>query len=109
MAKISKQKTVFLLLGSKIAGISDLPGLQQWLAHMPELSILAKVEPVVIFGKDSASTTPEVWSSLSKVIADRHASDAGFVVLHAPDTLLYTSAAVAFCLQTLSVPVIFIM
>lgn len=107
MAKISKQKTVFLLLGSKIAGISDLPGLQQWLAHMPELSILAKVEPVVIFGKDSASTTPEVWSSLSKVIADRHASDAGFVVLHAPDTLLYTSAAVAFCLQTLSVPVIF--
>lgn len=80
---------------------------KDWLKTMPELGIIAQVEPVFVFDQNSVDITPEVWTKLAQEINSRMEDAAGFVVLHGVDNILYTSAAMSFMLQNLSKPVIF--
>lgn len=80
---------------------------KDWLSAMPEIGIIANVEPVFVFKKPSADITPEVWLRLAEEIYDRFDKAAGFVVLHGVDNLLYTSSALSFLLQNLTKPIIF--
>lgn len=80
---------------------------RDWLKSMPELGIIAEVEPVFVFDQNSVDITPEVWSKLAQEIYARLDDAAGFVVLHGIDNLLYTSAALSFMLQDLNKPIIF--
>lgn len=90
----------------------SIPGLQkdklnEWLAQMPEVSIIAEIEPVFVFGKSSVNITPEIWIKLAQEIRQRIDKFAGFVVIHGVGNVLFTSTALSFLLQNLTRPVIF--
>ncbi len=56
---------------------------------------------------DSSDMSPERWTDLSHIIADRYAQYDGFVVLHGTDTMAYTASALSYMLENLTKPVIF--
>jgi L-asparaginase len=55
---------------------------------------------------DSANATPEGWCSIARILYERRADHAGFVVLHGTDTMAYTSSALSFLLPSFGKPVI---
>jgi len=80
---------------------------KDWLSNMPELGIIANIEPVFIFRKSSSDITPEVWLKLAEEIHQRLDKADGFVVFHGLDNILYTSSALSFLLQDLTKPIVF--
>ena len=80
---------------------------KDWLKSMPELDIIAEVEPVFVFNQNSVDISTDIWTKLAQEIYSRMDEAAGFVVLHGLDNLLYTSAALSFMLQNLTKPIIF--
>jgi len=91
------------MIASQSAGLQP----KDWLSSMPELNIIADIEPVFVFKHSAADITPEVWLRLAKEIYQRLDKADGFVILHGIDNLLYTSAALSFLLQNLPKPIIF--
>lgn len=55
---------------------------------------------------DSADMTPDDWSRIADVIAERYVDYDGFVVVHGTDTMAYTASALSFLLPGLGKPVI---
>lgn len=74
---------------------------------MPEVNIIANIEPVFIFGKSSIDITPDIWIKLANEIHKRTKDAAGFVIVHGVGNVLYTSSALGFLLQNLTKPIIF--
>jgi L-asparaginase len=56
---------------------------------------------------DSSDMSPQRWTDLSHVIADRYDQYDGFVVLHGTDTMAFTASALSYMLENLTKPVIF--
>ncbi len=80
---------------------SDLYGV------VPELSDIAKVDTEIVFSLYSENITQKHWKELAETVAKRVESGVdGVVIAHGTDTMAYTSAALSFALQNLSVPVI---
>jgi L-asparaginase len=100
---IKSPKKIYLMVCSQPAGLQH----KDWLASMPELNIIANVEPVFVFKQPAADITPEIWIKLAKEIYQRLDKASGFIVLHGVDNLLYSSSALSFLLQSLTAPVIF--
>lgn len=99
----TKNKKIFLM----ICGLSLAGKHKDWLKSMPELGIIADVEPIFVFDQNSVDITPAVWIKLAQEIHQRMDQATGFVVLHSVDNLLYTAAALSFMLQNLTKPIIF--
>ncbi|MBU0576758.1 asparaginase, partial [Patescibacteria group bacterium] len=99
----SNLKKIYLMVLSQPEGTQQ----KDWLATMPELSIIANIEPIFLFGKNSADITPELWITLAKEIHQRLDKADGFVVFHGIDNLLYSSSALSFLLQNLNKPIVF--
>ncbi len=99
---VTNHKKIYLLVAS------NLPFLQKrdWLESMPELNIIADVEPIVVFNEPSCDITPEVWLKLAQAISNHFNQADGFVILHDIDNILYTGSALSFLLQNLTKPVI---
>ncbi len=96
-------KKIYLMVLNRLIGLKE----KDLLSIIPELDIIANVEPIFIFTKPSADITPDVWLKLANEINNRFDEAAGFVILHGIDNLLYTSAALSFLLQNLTKPIIF--
>ncbi len=103
---ITPRKKICLLFCSTFPGLQK-DKLGDWLKQMPELNIIADIEPIFIFGKNAVDTTPDVWIKIAEQIYQRLSSCSGFVVISGIDNVLYTSAAVSFLLKNLSRPVVF--
>lgn len=56
---------------------------------------------------DSSNVTPELWSTLARIIRDHYDAFDGFVILHGTDTMSYTASALSFMLENLTKPVVF--
>lgn len=56
---------------------------------------------------DSSNVSPELWSTLVRIIRDNYDRHDGFVILHGTDTMSYTASALSFMLENLSKPVVF--
>lgn len=100
---VIKPKKIYLM----VCGQSFEGKQKDWRKTMPELGIIAQVEPVFVFDQNSVDITPQIWIKLAQAIHQRIDEAAGFVVLHGIDNLLYTSSAISFLLQNLTKPVIF--
>ncbi|MDD2807613.1 MAG: asparaginase domain-containing protein [Patescibacteria group bacterium] len=98
----NRKKICFLLCGQNAT-----IGPDHWFSQMPEVGILADIEPVVVFDKPSADIIPEVWQNLAAEIFARLKAVDGFVVFHDVDNILYSSSAISFMLTNLTKPVIF--
>ena len=100
---VVKSKKVYLMVCGQV-----FDGKQRdWLKNMPELGIIANVEPVFVFEKNSADITPEIWIKLAEEINSRIDEASGFVVLHGIDNILYTASVLSFLLQNLIRPIVF--
>lgn len=90
-----------------LCGQNAAIGPDNWFSQMPEINILADIEPVVIFDQPSADITTTIWERLAAEIFARLKSVDGFVVYHDVDNILFSSAAVSLMLANLTKPVIF--
>ncbi len=57
--------------------------------------------------KDSSNITPEIWSSLARLISQEISKFNGIVIIHGTDTMSYTASAVSFMLQNVPIPIVF--
>lgn len=79
------------------------------LAMFPELSQMANVKTRLVFSIMSESMRFSNYQTMAKEIKKEIENGAdGVIVAHGTDTMHYTSAALAFMLQNLSVPVILV-
>lgn len=78
----------------------------QWVASLPELGVIADLVPLTVDRRSGESASVAAIFRLIRLIAERYPSVDGFVILHEQDFLLYTAAALSFCLTGLSKPVV---
>lgn len=73
----------------------------------PEIADFANIRTHVVFQMFSEDMEPEHWQTLAKKAAEEvEEGCAGIIVTHGTDTMHYTSAALAFMLQNLPIPVL---
>src|SRR3989442_6812535 len=76
---------------------------------VPELASIAEVEAHILFSELSENVAPAQWTTLAEDLAKRIGDKVdGVVVSQGTDTMHYTSAALSFALQDLSVPVMLV-
>jgi L-asparaginase len=99
--------------GSRLIGRHDAPlevraeaDITRWLAEVPELRIIAELEPLFVYDGSGQVISPEIWGRLVQQIKKRYAHYDGFVIMHAFDSMVYTGAALSFMLQNLGKPII---
>jgi len=83
---------------------------EELLSAIPELGEIANISTRTIFSMFSEDMEPEHWVILAQKIADeiRDIQPDGIIVMHGTDTMHYTSAALAFMLQNLPIPIILV-
>lgn len=113
MAKQKKKIFLFLAGGTcildkqgQVFSINSKKDIEHWLELMPELSILADIEPIVIAREDQI-IGPDVWQKIAKEIMAKEKTADGFVVVSKIDQLINTSVAVNFLLQNIKKTIIF--
>jgi len=76
---------------------------------IPELEKIAYIEAKTVFSIFSEDMTPSYWRELAEAIA-KHIQDDydGIIIAHGTDTMAYTAAAMAFALQRLPFPIVFV-
>ncbi len=55
---------------------------------------------------DSSDMSPNFWSKLVRIIAEKYEIYDGFVILHGTDTMSYTASALSFMFENLTKPII---
>jgi len=96
-----------LVAGEKVISVQTTADIRSWMDAVPELQLIADVEPVYVFGGDASEIEPTLWSRLAREIHQRISKYDGFVVVHGVDTILYTTAMMSFMLQPIVKPIIF--
>lgn len=75
----------------------------------PEIANIANIRTRLIFQMFSEDMEPEHWCILAKEIAEEiNEGCDGIIITHGTDTMHYTSAALAFMLQNLPIPVLLV-
>jgi L-asparaginase len=99
--------------GTKLIGRHDITlevraesDIARWLDEVPELRIIADLEPVFIVDGSEQSISSDIWIQLAQQIKKRYAHYDGFVIMHAFDSMVHTGVALSFMLQNLGKPVI---
>lgn len=87
--------------------VSQKEDIKSWMARVPELEVLAEIDPVFIDEGKSADITPAFWPRLARVIYEKIKHYDGFVVTHNIESIVYTAAVLSFMLRDLNKPVIF--
>lgn len=80
--------------------------MERWLRHMPELMIVADIEPVFITGKRATDVGVQEWLAIAHEVKRRCAAVDGILILHGIETLHYTANALALMLGSLPIPVV---
>ncbi len=80
---------------------------EQLLNKYPELKSLAYIESKLIFNEFSEDLRFEHYNKLAKEI-ENVKNARGIIITHGTDTLAYTSSALSFALEGLSIPVILV-
>lgn len=87
--------------------IKDAADIDRWLKLIPELNIIADIEPIFVTNCHSSEINPPLWKKIAEIIYQKKDDCDGFIITHGADTVLYTSAAVAFMLPNFSKTIIF--
>lgn len=77
-----------------------------WLELVPELKLLAKIEPLFIKGEIDELNGPNLWSKVSQQIYKNYAYYDGFVILNDPESILHLGIALSLALKNLARPVV---
>ena len=111
---VNKPKIVLLFCGGSaiitdngVIVVKKSADMKPWLSAIPELNLIADIEPVFVFGGYAYDIEPSLWVKLAREIYQRIRKYDGFVVAHGIDTMIYTSAMLSFMLQPVTKPIIF--
>ena len=86
--------------------VSKKGDIDKWMARLPEIKILADVEPVFITSATGLKMGSKDWAQISEEVFRRLDEYDGFVITHDVEGIEYTSAALTFALEKLNKPVI---
>ncbi len=76
---------------------------------VPELAEICNLDTEIVFEILSENMRPDYWQQLAKKIEEAATSGKdGIIIGHGTDTMSYTSAALSFMLQDLSIPVVLV-
>jgi glutamyl-tRNA(Gln) amidotransferase subunit D len=79
------------------------------LSIVPELADIAQIEAAILYSVFSENINSDHWTGMACEVAKRIREGVdGVVVTHGTDTMGYSAAALAFALQKLPVPVVFV-
>ncbi len=81
--------------------------ISKWIQKIPELRILADVDPVFITSTQGLKMGSRDWKRISDEIFKRLDSYDGFVITHDIEGIEYAAAAMTFAFKDLNKPVIF--
>jgi L-asparaginase/Glu-tRNA(Gln) amidotransferase subunit D len=104
---VKKNKKIFLILAGgtcilneqgHILSVQSVDDINDWLEHMPELKILADIEPIFVSGEDELLNA-DTWQKIVAIISKKEKEAAGFVVVSKIDHLVNTSLTLSFSLQ----------
>lgn len=98
LISIRGNKTVFFVDQEK--------DMLRWLSEVPEISLIAEINPFFIQGEDDAFTLNSI-ESMARMIAKNRDSFDGFVVTVRAEHLVQAAVAVEFMLQGAGKPIIF--
>ncbi len=113
----NKTRVPMLGCGGTIASRLDyqtgavIPALtpEELYSMVPELADIAFIEPRLLFELLSEDMQPENWVKIASEIVKEIEQDAhGIVLGHGTDTLGFTAAAIAFLIQNLNIPLVFV-
>lgn len=96
-----------MVVNDRVLSVQKPSDIKPWLAAIPEINLIADVDPVFLFGGDASEIQPDLWRRLAKEMYLRYKKYDGFVVTHGVDTILYTAPIISYMLQPLGKPIIF--
>ena len=108
-----KKKIILLLAGgtllldkeAKFLAVQDSLDVDHWLRQMPELSILADIEPIFISGEDQ-EITPQIWEKIANKISNNLGNADGFIVVSKTGQLINTALVLGFIFQNIKKSII---
>jgi glutamyl-tRNA(Gln) amidotransferase subunit D len=99
--------TIASFVDYRTGGVHPATRPEELAAAVPELFDICNVRAEVVFNMFSEDMQPEHWTKIAERVAWHLNHGArGVVIGHGTDTLHYTAAALSFCLQDLSGPVV---
>ena len=98
-----KKVAIFFVEGY---GVKSLTQAKSWLANFPELIAIAEIKPFFVEAKPNIGS-PDFWQTLAKKIHQEWSRYDGFVVFHAPDSIIYTASAISFGIELPNKPIVF--
>ncbi len=78
----------------------------RWLSHVPELQVIADLEPVFVTGKPAGAIGPDEWLALAAAVRTAARTVDGVVVIHGLESINYTAAALSLMCRSLPFPVV---
>lgn len=86
--------------------VSRTEDARRWLEHVPELQLVADVEPIFVTDKNATEIGAPEWIAIAEAIRQHLPQVDGFVILHGLETVHYTANALSLMVQRPSVPVV---
>jgi L-asparaginase/Glu-tRNA(Gln) amidotransferase subunit D len=97
--------TALLDQNKRLLTVQTPEDIELWLKQMPELGLLAEIEPIFVSAENDI-LTPEHWQAMAKYITERLDTSSGFVVVSRADQLLLTTNVLSFLLQNIKKTVV---
>jgi glutamyl-tRNA(Gln) amidotransferase subunit D len=107
---LSTGGTIASKIDYRTGGVTSILNASELYSIFPEISNFASIYPEFLFNEYSENINTDHWSLLSERIsyAVLHEHFDGIIVSHGTDTIHYTSSAMSFALQNLSIPVVLV-
>ncbi|MEL9929357.1 MAG: Glu-tRNA(Gln) amidotransferase subunit GatD [Sulfolobales archaeon] len=82
---------------------------EELIESIPEVAEIAYIDSETLFNILSENMKPEYWEEIArKIYESMREGFKGVVVTHGTDTMSFTASAIAFAIQNMSVPVVFV-
>lgn len=111
----SRKNIALIILGGTILteeesdqnAIVEEKDVSGWLKRIPEVNIIADIEPFFVLGEKDTEVNLDHWIKAGKIVAENMKNFDGFVITHHASTLLNGACAFSFMLQNPTKPIIF--
>lgn len=112
---MKENKKIFLILAGgtcilnedkQILAVQSQDDINDWLETMPELKILADIEPIFLAGEDE-TLGRDIWPKIIATISENSEQADGFVVVCKIDQLINAAVATSFALQNFKKTIVF--
>lgn len=107
---LSTGGTIASKIDYRTGGVTSILNASELYAIFPEISNYASIYPEFLLNEYSENINPDHWSIISERIsrAILHEHFDGIIISHGTDTIHYTSSAISFALQNLSIPIVLV-